>query len=68
MTAVDAFKKLAADAKTPFVSRGDNSGTHSKEKTIWKAASIEPKGDWYVSAGQGMGSVLTMALSSRLIP
>ncbi len=65
MTAVDAFKKLAADAKTPFVSRGDNSGTHSKEKTIWKAASIEPKGDWYVSAGQGMGSVLTMALEQQ---
>jgi hypothetical protein len=44
-----------------FVSRGDDSGTHTKEKTIWKAAGIEPSGDWYISAGQGMGAVLTMA-------
>ena len=45
----------------PFVSRGDDSGTHTKEKAIWQAAGIEPAGDWYVSAGQGMGAVLTMA-------
>jgi len=60
-SAADALKKLA-DAKATFVSRGDKSGTHSKELAIWKAAGIEgPKGDWYVSAGQGMGAVLTMA-------
>ncbi|MCP4363018.1 MAG: tungsten ABC transporter substrate-binding protein [Chloroflexi bacterium] len=44
-----------------FVSRGDDSGTHTKEKAIWEAAGIEPAGDWYISAGQGMGGVLTMA-------
>jgi tungstate transport system substrate-binding protein len=55
-----AFQTLA-EAQAPFVSRGDESGTHSKEKAIWKGAGIEPDGDWYVSAGQGMGAVLTMA-------
>jgi len=50
-----------ATAKAKFISRGDDSGTHSKEKALWKAANIEPSGDWYVSAGQGMGAVLTMA-------
>lgn len=59
-SAVDAFKKLAAGT-TPFISRGDNSGTNAKELAIWKSAGIEPKGDWYVAAGQGMGAVLNMA-------
>ena len=58
--ASEAFKKIA-DANVTFISRGDDSGTHTKEKSIWKAAGIEPQGDWYVSAGQGMGEVLTMA-------
>lgn len=59
-SATDAFAKLAA-AAAPFISRGDDSGTHSKEKAVWAAAAIEPAGDWYISAGQGMGAVLTMA-------
>ena len=50
-----------AEVQASFVSRGDNSGTHTKEKSIWAAAGIEPSGDWYVAAGQGMGAVLTMA-------
>lgn len=50
-----------AQAGAAFVSRGDGSGTHSKEKAIWSAAGIEPAGSWYISAGQGMGAVLTMA-------
>ncbi|HSO27500.1 MAG TPA: substrate-binding domain-containing protein [Anaerolineales bacterium] len=58
--AAAAFAKIA-EAQAPFVSRGDDSGTHSKEKAIWAAANIEPAGDWYISAGQGMGAVLTMA-------
>ncbi len=58
--AAAAFAKLAQTGSR-FISRGDNSGTHTKEKAVWKAANVEPKGDWYVSAGQGMGSVLTMA-------
>lgn len=44
-----------------FVSRGDDSGTHKKELSIWESAGIEPSGDWYIEAGQGMGSVLSMA-------
>jgi tungstate transport system substrate-binding protein len=58
--AARAFKKIA-EAEAPFVSRGDDSGTHTKEKGIWSAAGIEPEGDWYIEAGQGMGAVLTMA-------
>ena len=60
MSAKEAFARLA-ETESTFISRGDDSGTHSKEKTIWKAAAIEPEGDWYVSAGQGMGAVLNMA-------
>lgn len=56
----EAMTKLAEGA-APFVSRGDESGTHSKEKSVWAAAGVEPAGDWYISAGQGMGAVLTMA-------
>jgi tungstate transport system substrate-binding protein len=56
----EAFQKLA-QAEGTFVSRGDDSGTHTKERAIWAAAGVEPVGDWYVSAGQGMGAVLTMA-------
>jgi tungstate transport system substrate-binding protein len=58
--AAQALAKIAA-AQSPFVSRGDDSGTHTKEKDIWKAASVDPAGDWYIAAGQGMGAVLTMA-------
>ncbi|MCA9976153.1 MAG: substrate-binding domain-containing protein [Anaerolineales bacterium] len=53
--------EMIAEAQAPFVSRGDDSGTHTKEKSIWAEAGIEPAGDWYISAGQGMGAVLTMA-------
>lgn len=57
-----ALQRIAA-AKTPFVSRGDNSGTHAKEKELWAKAGIEPdpKSTWYVSSGQGMGDSLNMA-------
>ncbi|MGB5049279.1 MAG: substrate-binding domain-containing protein [Caldilineaceae bacterium] len=58
--AAAAFARIA-ETGAPFVSRGDNSGTHSKEKAIWQTAGIEPTGDWYIAAGQGMGAVLTMA-------
>ena len=53
--------KLISNSKAKFISRGDKSGTHSKELAIWKAAGIEPTGAWYVSAGKGMGAVLQMA-------
>lgn len=59
-SAAEAFKKIA-DSQAPFVSRGDDSGTHKKEQAAWKATGIEPHGDWYASAGQGMGAVLRIA-------
>ncbi len=58
--AAEALTKIAA-AQARFISRGDESGTHVKEKAIWKAAGLTPEGPWYASAGQGMGAVLTMA-------
>lgn len=65
---VSAFKKIysaGVQGKATFISRGDNSGTHLKEKSIWAAASLSPSGNWYVSAGQGMGETLTMADEKR---
>ena len=59
-TGVEAFTKIA-DAQSPFVSRGDKSGTNSKELAIWKAATITPEGAWYLESGQGMGATLTIA-------
>ena len=59
-SAKDSFTKIA-DAKATFVSRGDGSGTETKEKAIWKAAGITPAGDWYVQSGQGMGPTLQIA-------
>lgn len=70
-----AFAKIAETA-SPFISRGDNSGTHTKEQSIWEASGLtlieaadvdptkpykRPEGDWYQSVGQGMGAVLTIA-------
>jgi tungstate transport system substrate-binding protein len=59
-SASQAFQEIA-EGKHSFISRGDSSGTHSKEMAIWAQAGIEPQGDWYISAGQGMGAVLNMA-------
>jgi tungstate transport system substrate-binding protein len=59
-TAAEAFSKIA-EAGAPFISRGDESGTHNKELAVWAEAGIEPEGDWYIASGQGMGAVLTMA-------
>jgi tungstate transport system substrate-binding protein len=59
-TTAEAFAKIA-EKQAPFVSRGDESGTHQKEKEIWEAAGVKPSGAWYVEAGQGMGEVIVMA-------
>jgi tungstate transport system substrate-binding protein len=53
--------KYINDNKIKFVSRGDDSGTHKAELKLWKAAEVEPAGDWYISAGKGMGAVIQMA-------
>ncbi len=57
--ATAAFAQIAAAPEAPFVSRGDDSGTHVKEFEVWARPGVEPAGDWYVSAEQGMGAVLT---------
>lgn len=72
MSPEDAFKVLfekgtSKTAGVAFVSRGDNSGTHTVEKNIWKNAKynyttqIQKSGDWYIEAGKGMGDTLQMA-------
>lgn len=63
-SATEAFKKIAT-TKAPFFSRGDKSGTHVKELELWKAAEIEPKGEWYKSVGKGMAATITMATAQN---
>ncbi|HZJ02241.1 MAG TPA: substrate-binding domain-containing protein [Thermoleophilia bacterium] len=62
----DASAALAqiAEAEADFISRGDDSGTHKKELSLWERAGIEPSGDWYQEVGQGMGEVLRIASES----
>ena len=59
-SAVDAMKKIA-DSNSLFISRGDDSGTHKKEKGLWKAAGVGNRFENYREVGQGMGKVLQMA-------
>ncbi len=59
-TAVDALTKIE-NTQSPFISRGDNSGTNAKELAIWKLANITPEGSWYSESGQGMGATLQIA-------
>jgi len=59
-SAAEAFATIA-EAEAPFVSRGDNSGTHTKELVVWDEAGVEPGGAWYQETGQGMGAVLNIA-------
>jgi len=57
---VAALKKIA-DARAPFASRGDKSGTDAAEKRYWKEAGIKPEGGWYRETGSGMGPTLNIA-------
>jgi tungstate transport system substrate-binding protein len=64
-SATEAFSKIAG-AQALFMSRGDNSGTHSKEKSVWKAAAVKPEGQkWYQETGLGMGETLNVASEKR---
>ena len=64
-SSVEAFKKIALSSSL-FMSRGDNSGTHSKEKAIWKAAGINQEGQkWYQQTGLGMGQTLSVAAEKK---
>ncbi len=60
-TTTEAFRRIAASSSI-FVSRGDNSGTHAKEKVIWKAGAVPYEGkNWYQQTGLGMGQTLSVA-------
>jgi tungstate transport system substrate-binding protein len=76
MTDAGAALLKIAETQSPFISRGDNSGTHTKEQSLWAATQLpllevadidptkpyqRPAGEWYQSVGQGMGAVLTIA-------
>jgi len=63
-TAADAFRRIA-NTRATFISRGDESGTHQKEKELWSVAGITPVGKWYQSIGQGMGEAIIMATEER---
>ena len=64
-SALEAFKRMAT-SNALFLSRGDNSGTHSKEKAIWKAAGIDPeKEKWYQQTGLGMGQTLSVTAEKK---
>lgn len=64
-SAAEAFKMIAS-SESLFVSRGDNSGTHSQEKKLWKAAGINPEGQkWYQQTGLGMGQTLNVAAEKK---
>jgi tungstate transport system substrate-binding protein len=58
--ATEALTRIG-EREAAFASRGDDSGTHAKELSLWEAAGIEPAGGWYVETGQGMGETLTIA-------
>jgi len=60
-TAEEAFRNIS-EAAAPFISRGDNSGTHKKELGIWADAGIaKPSGEWYMEVGQGMAKAMRIA-------
>ena len=58
-SAAEALEKISS-SEADFVSRGDDSGTYTREKELWSAAGVTPSGTWYKEAGQGMGAVITM--------
>ena len=60
----DGFRAIAGRG-APFVSRGDDSGTHKKEKALWKEAGITPSPPWHMETGQGMGHTLIVANEKR---
>jgi len=59
-TTLDSLKAIAEQA-APFISRGDDSGTHKMEVGLWKAAAVKPAAPWYLEAGAGMGQTLKIA-------
>lgn len=61
----DALKSIFANG-APFISRGDDSGTHKMERSLWEKAGLDPKGaKWYFESGQGMGATLLIASEKK---
>lgn len=58
VSSIDAVFSRIANNMATFVSRGDDSGTHKKERSLWKRSLLAPGGDWYKEVGQGMGRTL----------
>jgi len=68
MRDVVAALKVLKDKEAPFISRGDNSGTHQAEVKLWKLAGVDignEKGPWYKAIGQGMGAALNTASAAN---
>jgi tungstate transport system substrate-binding protein len=64
LTSIEEALTHIVETNTAFVSRGDDSGTHKKEKALWASIGLTPNKDWsawYAEAGQGMGAVLRIA-------
>ncbi len=62
--ASDAMQKIVK-AGAKFVSRGDNSGTHTKELSLWEEAGLAPSGPWYMESGKGMGDTLRIVSQEK---
>ena len=65
-SAAEALTRIY-ESRSPFVSRGDDSGTHKKERQLWRAAGIDPtaaSGSWYREVGAGMGATLNIAAAT----
>ena len=58
---VSALSQISQLGNIPFLSRGDNSGTHKKELELWQSGGIVPQGSWYLDVNKGMGDTLVMA-------
>lgn len=65
MSGTAAALRRIGEKKALWVSRGDDSGTHKKEKILWQSAGVKPEGKWYRSLGQGMGATLRVADEMR---
>jgi tungstate transport system substrate-binding protein len=64
MSSTAALERVA-QKEAPFISRGDDSGTHSLELELWDAAGVEPGGSWYQETGQGMGATIRITDQKR---
>ena len=65
MSSTAALERIAQNGEAPFISRGDDSGTHALELKLWDEAGVRPAGSWYQETGQGMGATLRIADQKR---